>query len=107
MLKNIFHCIPNCLDVFIIIYNCLVTSKPQIPKRKHIWIRKASFAIDSMHLMLTEPIASLLNQSAVILGLVCGSQNLFYPLTNIVSLMLLDEVMEILINQGLKRIAKV
>ena len=57
--------------------------------------------------MLTKPQASHLNQSTVILGLVCGSQNLFYPLTNIVNLMLLDEVMEILINQGLKRIAKV
>jgi hypothetical protein len=57
--------------------------------------------------MITKSHASLLNQSAMIPGLVYGGQNLSYPLTNIVNLMLLDEVMEILINQWLKRIAKV
>ena len=42
------------------------------------------FDIDLKHLILTKPHASLLNQSVVIPGLVCGGHNLFYPLTNIV-----------------------
>ena len=53
--------------------------------------------------MLTKPHVSLLNQSVVIAGLVCRD-NLSYPLTNIVSLMLLDGIMGILISQRLKRV---
>ena len=42
------------------------------------------FDIDLKHLILTKPHASLMNQSAMIPGLVCEVQILFYPLTNIV-----------------------